>query len=190
MAAAHHRRLARLAAQVQLPGPSRGYAPAEPPVAAAAGSGVRSSSSAAGVGGGTAEILWDTYGVPHIYAPDHASLFHAYGWAQMEAHSELLLQLYAESQGRGCEFYGRGADGGDGSSSQRLEGDIWVRTHGTAALGKRWAAGQSTGFAPLIDAFAAGINDWGAPSLLACRVRARGVLGEPAAKLLMGDRRV
>ncbi len=36
------------------------------------------------------EILWDRYGVPHIFAPDHPSLFHAYGYAQMEAHSELL----------------------------------------------------------------------------------------------------
>ena len=25
------------------------------------------------------EILWDRYGVPHIFAPDHASLFYAYG---------------------------------------------------------------------------------------------------------------
>ena len=33
------------------------------------------------------EILWDRYGVPHIFAPDHPSLFYAYGYAQMEAHS-------------------------------------------------------------------------------------------------------
>ena len=41
------------------------------------------------------EILWDTWGIPHITAADHASLFYAYGYAQMEAHSELLLRLYA-----------------------------------------------------------------------------------------------
>ncbi len=52
------------------------------------------------------EILWDRYGVPHIFAPDHSSLFYAYGYAQMEAHSELLLQLYAQARGRGAEFYG------------------------------------------------------------------------------------
>ena len=52
------------------------------------------------------EILWDRYGVPHIFAPDHASLFYAYGYAQMEAHSELLLRLYAQARGRGAEFYG------------------------------------------------------------------------------------
>ena len=43
----------------------------------------------------SAEILWDKYGVPHIFAPDHPSLFQAYGYAQMEAHSELLIRLYA-----------------------------------------------------------------------------------------------
>ena len=52
------------------------------------------------------EILWDRYGVPHIFAPDHPSLFYAYGYAQMEAHSELLLRLYAQARGRGAEFYG------------------------------------------------------------------------------------
>ena len=52
------------------------------------------------------EILWDKYGVPHIFAPDHPSLFRAYGYAQMEAHSELLIRLYAQARGRGAEFYG------------------------------------------------------------------------------------
>ena len=52
------------------------------------------------------EILWDRYGVPHIFAPDHPSLFYAYGYAQMEAHSELLLRLYAQARGRGAEYYG------------------------------------------------------------------------------------
>ena len=45
------------------------------------------------------EILWDTYGVPHIFAPDHPSLFHAYGYAQMEGHAELLVRLYAQARG-------------------------------------------------------------------------------------------
>ena len=44
------------------------------------------------------EILWDKYGVPHIFAPDHPSLFQAYGYAQMEAHSELLIRLYAQAR--------------------------------------------------------------------------------------------
>src|SRR5690348_11196862 len=51
------------------------------------------------------EILWDKWGIPHISGPDHASLFYAYGYAQMEAHSELLLRLYAQARGRGAELY-------------------------------------------------------------------------------------
>ena len=30
------------------------------------------------------EILWDRYGIPHIFAPDRASLFDPYGYSQME----------------------------------------------------------------------------------------------------------
>jgi acyl-homoserine-lactone acylase len=68
----------------------------------------------------------------------------------MEAHSELLLRLYAQARGRGAEFYGE----------TYLEADRWVRTNGIPATAKQWAAGQSAEFAPLIQAFVAGINGW------------------------------
>ena len=29
------------------------------------------------------DILWDKYGVPHIFATDRESMFYAHGWAQM-----------------------------------------------------------------------------------------------------------
>ena len=51
------------------------------------------------------EILWDTFGIPHIFAPDYPSLFHAYGYAQMEGHAELLVRLYAQARGRGAELF-------------------------------------------------------------------------------------
>jgi acyl-homoserine-lactone acylase len=98
------------------------------------------------------EILWDRYGIPHIFAPDHASLFYAYGYAQMEAHAELLVRLYAQARGRGAEFYGE----------QYLADDRWVRTNGLPALAKQWASGQTAEFAPFIQAFAAGLNAWAA----------------------------
>src|SRR5688572_4196947 len=62
------------------------------------------------------EILWDTYGIPHIFAPDHPSLFYAYGYAQMEGHGELLVRLYAQGRGRGAEFYG----------DEHVSSDRWV----------------------------------------------------------------
>ena len=46
------------------------------------------------------EILWDKYGVPHIFAADRESMFYAHGWAQMQNQANLLLHLYGESRGR------------------------------------------------------------------------------------------
>ena len=112
------------------------------------------------------EILWDTYGVPHIFAPDHPSLFQAYGYAQMEAHSELLIRLYAQARGRGAEFYGE----------QYLESDRWVRTNGLPATARQWAAGQSPEFALLIAAFAKGLNAWAEEHTAELSPEARAVL--------------
>ena len=41
-----------------------------------------------------ADVLWDTYGVPHISAKDDASTFYAFGCAQIQSHGDLLLRLY------------------------------------------------------------------------------------------------
>ena len=46
------------------------------------------------------EILWDTYGIPHIYGKDTSSAFQAFGWAQMQSHGNLLLRLYGQARGR------------------------------------------------------------------------------------------
>src|SRR5499427_9814201 len=97
------------------------------------------------------EILWDRYGIPHMFAPDHSSLFYAYGYAQMEAHSELLIRLYMQARGRGAELYGE----------EYLESDRWVRTNGLPERARQWAAQQSPEFAPLLAAFVEGLNAWG-----------------------------
>ena len=112
------------------------------------------------------EILWDRYGVPHIFAPDHPSLFQAYGYAQMEAHSELLIRLYAQARGRGAEFFG----------PQYLDSDRWVRTNGLPDTAKKWAAGQSAEFAPLIAAFTNGLNAWANEHPADLSPEAKGVL--------------
>src|SRR5205823_8592570 len=91
------------------------------------------------------EILWDKYGIPHITAADHQSLFYAYGYAQMEAHSELLLRLYAQARGRGAEFYG----------DRYLQADKWVRTNGIPTLAKEWAKKQTPEFGRFIVSFVA-----------------------------------
>ena len=110
------------------------------------------------------EILWDRYGVPHIFAPDHPSLFYAYGYAQMEGHSELLVRLYAQARGRAAEFYGEGF----------VDSDRWVRTTGIPQKAKQWRDQQSPEFGALIEAFAAGLNAWAAkhPELLSPSAKA------------------
>ena len=45
-------------------------------------------------------IIRDDWGIPHIYADDDRALAHAFGWAQAEAHGDLLLRLYGESRAR------------------------------------------------------------------------------------------
>jgi acyl-homoserine-lactone acylase len=122
------------------------------------------------ISGGTAvpekgtEILWDRYGIPHIFAADHPSLFYAYGYAQMEAHSELLVRLYAQARGRAAEFYG----------DAYLASDRWVRTNSIPQKAVMWASQQTSEFAPLIRAFADGLNAWADehPSVLSAAARA------------------
>jgi acyl-homoserine-lactone acylase len=112
------------------------------------------------------EILWDKWGIPHISAADHPSLFYAYGYAQMEAHSELLLRLYAQARGRGAEFYGE----------EYLDADRWVRINGIPSRAKEWAKGQSPEFGPLIVSFVDGLNGWAKEHHADLSAAAQGVL--------------
>ena len=98
------------------------------------------------------EILWDTWGVPHIYAPTDAQAFKAFGYAQMEAHGNLLLKLYAEARGRSAEYWGE----------QHLPTDRFVRTMGIPARAARWYEALTPATRGNLDAFAAGINRYAA----------------------------
>jgi len=96
----------------------------------------------------TSEILWDTYGVPHIYGKDVKGLFRAFGWAQAQSHGNLILRLYGQARGRAAEYWGQ----------DYLASDQWVRTMGIPARAQRWYAAQSSPFRSYLDAFAAGVN--------------------------------
>jgi acyl-homoserine-lactone acylase len=97
-----------------------------------------------------AEVLWDTWGVPHVFSDDAVGLFFGFGWAQAHAHGDLLLRLYAEARGRSAEYYGRDA----------LAFDQLVRTMGLPQRGGTWYGEQPATFRANIDAFAAGINSY------------------------------
>lgn len=108
------------------------------------------SADSPGPAAGEAEILWDTWGVPHIYASDAESLFYANGWAQTRARGDLMLRLYGESRGRAAEYWGE----------EKLELDRWVRTVGIPSRAQRWYEAQEEPFKSYLDAFAQGVNDY------------------------------
>ncbi len=56
------------------------------------------------------EILWDTYGVPHIFSNNEFDLYKAFGWAQMKNHGNLILRIYGESRGKSAEYWGTNVD--------------------------------------------------------------------------------
>jgi acyl-homoserine-lactone acylase len=109
--------------------------------------------SAKSFSAGNTEILWDRYGVPHIYAADRETLFYAHGWAQMRNHANLLLRLYGESRGRAAEYWGGDAN---------LEIDRWVHLNGVPERARVWYDAQDPQFRKYLDEFARGINDFAA----------------------------
>jgi acyl-homoserine-lactone acylase len=97
------------------------------------------------------ELLWDRWGVPHIFAPDSRAAFYALGYAQMQSQGELLLQGYALARGRGAAFFGPTAYATD-QTTWRLD---------IPARGQRWYDRQTPAFRRLIDAFVTGVNAYG-----------------------------
>lgn len=108
------------------------------------------SASAQGSDTSGVEVLWDRYGVPHIFAPSEPLLGRAFGWAQMQAHANLILELYGQARGRAAEYWG--------ASHEEL--DVWMRQMGLVANARRWYDAQDAGFRRYLDAFAAGMNAW------------------------------
>jgi acyl-homoserine-lactone acylase len=110
------------------------------------------------------EILWDTWGVPHVFAKDNASLFRAFGYAQATSHGNLILKLYGEARGRAAEYWGE----------QGLPNDRFMRTVGVPQVAKSWYDGQTPAYRQYLDAFAAGINAYAAahPDQIADSVKA------------------
>ncbi|MDG2266194.1 MAG: penicillin acylase family protein [Candidatus Marinimicrobia bacterium] len=96
------------------------------------------------------EILWDKFGVPHIYAHKYDQLFYSFGWAQMKNHANLMLRLFAQSRGRASEYYG----------DQYIDSDKWVYTHNIPQRAKEWLDLQKPSFKLYFESFVNGINDY------------------------------
>ncbi len=96
----------------------------------------------------SAEILWDTWGVPHIYAETEENLFYALGWAQVQNHGNLILENYGKSRGQASEYWGE----------EFLDLDRYVWTMGAPVLAEKTYMEASSEELAELDAFAAGMN--------------------------------
>ncbi len=96
------------------------------------------------------EILWDTYGIPHIYAKDNSDLFKAFGWAQAQSHGNLILQLYGQARGKAAEYWG----------PKYFDSDEYVVKMGIPTNSLQWYDSQSPEMQSYLDAFAQGINQY------------------------------
>ena len=47
------------------------------------------------------EIIWDKFGVPHIYGDDAASVFYGFGWSQAKSQGDVVLRLHGQARARG-----------------------------------------------------------------------------------------
>ena len=105
---------------------------------------------AAGAKGG--EILWDSFGVPHIYAATERGSFHGFGYAQAQSHGNLLLHMYGESRGRAAEYWGPALEAQD----------KWIVANDVPTRSVAWYKAQTPQMRADLDAFAAGINAYAA----------------------------
>ena len=102
------------------------------------------------VGVAKTEILWDTWGVPHIEAKDNQGLFRAFGWAQTHSHGNLILKLYGQARGKAAEYWG----------INELATDQFVQMMGIPKRAMSWYQEQSPAMKENLDAFAQGINQY------------------------------
>ncbi|RZW55797.1 MAG: acylase [Flavobacteriaceae bacterium] len=94
------------------------------------------------------EIIWDSWGVPHISANNIEELFFAQGWAQMKNHANLITELYGSSRGKGSEYWGK----------DKLQNDKLIHTLGFEDLAKQWESKQDPEIKTIYKSFVDGMN--------------------------------
>ncbi|SER89118.1 acylase [Sphingobium sp. YR768] len=109
------------------------------------GSGVQAQSKSS-FGGG--EILWDSFGVPHVYGKTEAGAFYGFGYAQAHNHGDILLRMYGESRAKAAEYWGE----------KFAKQDEWLIGNDVPARGLAWYKQQTPQMRSNLDAFAAGVN--------------------------------
>ncbi|WP_374468555.1 penicillin acylase family protein [Phenylobacterium sp.] len=94
------------------------------------------------------EILWDSYGVPHIYGKDEAAVFYGFGYATAQNHGDVVLKLYGQARGRAAEYFG----------ASEVESDKWVLANDVYERAAEWYRKEPAAFRANLDAFAEGMN--------------------------------
>lgn len=94
------------------------------------------------------EIIWDNYGVPHIYGRTTEEMYYAYGWAQMHNHANLLIQLYGQARGRAAEYWGE----------KYLASDKQIQLFNLQDSAKKHYSIQRPEYKKYLDAFVNGVN--------------------------------
>jgi len=99
---------------------------------------------------GQTEILWDSYGVPHIYAKNTQEMYYAFGWAQMHNHADLILKLYGQARGCAAEYWG----------DEYLDSDKLIRLFNIPEKAQKVYQTQDQEYKTYMNSFVKGINDY------------------------------
>jgi acyl-homoserine-lactone acylase len=112
------------------------------------------------------EILWDNYGVPHIYAENKTDMYRAFGYAQMNNHANLILRLYGESRGKAAEYWGK----------DYLLSDKKIHLFDIPEIASSDYSEMKPEYRSYLDAFAEGINKYASENKAAIDDNLRKVL--------------
>ncbi|MFN8239290.1 MAG: acylase [Bacteroidales bacterium] len=96
------------------------------------------------------EIIWDKWGVPHIFASDAGSMYYAFGWAQMASHGNMILKLYLQSRGRASEFMGK----------DFIESDKKILSFNIPETAIKSLSKQDPRYREMLEQFVTGMNDY------------------------------
>jgi acyl-homoserine-lactone acylase len=105
--------------------------------------------------GGQAEILWDQFGIPHIYGPDLLTVVRGLGYAEMENHAETILMNVAAARGQSAQYFG------PGDNNANIANDMLVLTEGIPDRATAWSLDpRAQDQQAILQAFADGVNEY------------------------------
>lgn len=99
----------------------------------------------------TVTINWDKWGVPHVNGKADEDVFYGFGYAQMKAHGDLILQSYGKARGRAAEYFG---------GEQNEASDILIRKLNIPQRAEEWYYLQDEKTKEIITAFVKGMNEY------------------------------